>query len=178
MLLSVADLIAYRLLRERIVRRQGTGALRPGISSTMRLGTSCWNLNCQAMGYGLGLGYSAEASCEKQTNISAARTRPRVHRIGVKLPNCGVFSEAVARLSNSEGSHAAAPVVCRPVHRGEIERLIGKLTIADPDNVIALVVYVAIAVAVSVVVDTAARRTRQAARASAESSTPESLRVL
>jgi len=30
MLLSVADLIAYRLLRERIVRRQGTGALRPG----------------------------------------------------------------------------------------------------------------------------------------------------
>jgi 3,4-dihydroxy 2-butanone 4-phosphate synthase / GTP cyclohydrolase II len=30
LLLSVADLIAYRLLRERIVRRQGTGALRPG----------------------------------------------------------------------------------------------------------------------------------------------------
>jgi 3,4-dihydroxy 2-butanone 4-phosphate synthase/GTP cyclohydrolase II len=30
MLLSVADMIAYRLLRERIVRRQGTGALRPG----------------------------------------------------------------------------------------------------------------------------------------------------
>jgi len=30
LLLSVADLIAYRLLRERIVRRQATGALRPG----------------------------------------------------------------------------------------------------------------------------------------------------
>jgi 3,4-dihydroxy 2-butanone 4-phosphate synthase/GTP cyclohydrolase II len=30
LLLSVADLIAYRLQRERIVRRQGTGALRPG----------------------------------------------------------------------------------------------------------------------------------------------------
>jgi 3,4-dihydroxy 2-butanone 4-phosphate synthase/GTP cyclohydrolase II len=30
LLLSVADLIAYRLLREHIVRRQGTGALRPG----------------------------------------------------------------------------------------------------------------------------------------------------
>ena len=30
MLLSVADLIAYRLQRERIVRRQATGALRPG----------------------------------------------------------------------------------------------------------------------------------------------------
>jgi 3,4-dihydroxy 2-butanone 4-phosphate synthase / GTP cyclohydrolase II len=29
-LLSVADLIAYRLQREQIVRRQGTGALRPG----------------------------------------------------------------------------------------------------------------------------------------------------
>ena len=30
LLLSVADMIAYRLLRERIVRRQSTGALRPG----------------------------------------------------------------------------------------------------------------------------------------------------
>jgi 3,4-dihydroxy 2-butanone 4-phosphate synthase / GTP cyclohydrolase II len=30
MLLSVADMIAYRLLRERIVRRKGTGAIRPG----------------------------------------------------------------------------------------------------------------------------------------------------
>jgi len=30
LLLSVADMIAYRLLRERIVRRGGTGALRPG----------------------------------------------------------------------------------------------------------------------------------------------------
>ena len=30
LLLSVADMIAYRLLRERIVRRHGTGALRPG----------------------------------------------------------------------------------------------------------------------------------------------------
>jgi 3,4-dihydroxy 2-butanone 4-phosphate synthase/GTP cyclohydrolase II len=31
LLLSVADIIAYRLLRERIVRRQGTGAFRPGL---------------------------------------------------------------------------------------------------------------------------------------------------
>ena len=31
MLLSVADMIAYRLLRERIVRRKGTGAMRPGM---------------------------------------------------------------------------------------------------------------------------------------------------
>jgi 3,4-dihydroxy 2-butanone 4-phosphate synthase/GTP cyclohydrolase II len=31
LLLSVADLIAYRLQRERIVRRQGTGAMRPGV---------------------------------------------------------------------------------------------------------------------------------------------------
>jgi len=31
LLLSVADLIAYRLQRERIVRRQGTGTLRPGV---------------------------------------------------------------------------------------------------------------------------------------------------
>jgi 3,4-dihydroxy 2-butanone 4-phosphate synthase/GTP cyclohydrolase II len=31
LLLSVADLIAYRLQRERIVRRQATGALRPGL---------------------------------------------------------------------------------------------------------------------------------------------------
>lgn len=31
LLLSVADLIAYRLQRERIVRRQATGALRPGM---------------------------------------------------------------------------------------------------------------------------------------------------
>jgi 3,4-dihydroxy 2-butanone 4-phosphate synthase/GTP cyclohydrolase II len=31
LLLSIADLIAYRLQRERIVRRQGTGALRPGM---------------------------------------------------------------------------------------------------------------------------------------------------
>jgi 3,4-dihydroxy 2-butanone 4-phosphate synthase/GTP cyclohydrolase II len=31
LLLSVADLIAYRLLRERIVRRQATGAFRPGM---------------------------------------------------------------------------------------------------------------------------------------------------
>jgi 3,4-dihydroxy 2-butanone 4-phosphate synthase/GTP cyclohydrolase II len=31
LLLSVADMIAYRLLRERIVRRESTGAMRPGI---------------------------------------------------------------------------------------------------------------------------------------------------
>ncbi|HEY0195702.1 MAG TPA: 3,4-dihydroxy-2-butanone-4-phosphate synthase [Kofleriaceae bacterium] len=31
MLLSVADMISYRLLRERIVRRQGSGSMRPGM---------------------------------------------------------------------------------------------------------------------------------------------------
>ncbi len=47
-----------------------------------------------------------------------------------------------------------------PVHR---------FTIAEANNALALVVFVAVALIVSSVVDTAARRTRQAARASAES---------
>ena len=45
-------------------------------------------------------------------------------------------------------------------------------TIAERDNLLALVVFVAIAAAVSVIVDKAARRTRQAAQASAEASRP------
>jgi len=44
-------------------------------------------------------------------------------------------------------------------------------TIQQPNNVLALVVFVAVAVAVSAVVDLAARRTRQAARANAQSET-------
>ena len=44
-------------------------------------------------------------------------------------------------------------------------------TIQQPNNVLALVVFVAVAVAVSAVVDRAARRTRQAARANAQSET-------
>ncbi len=44
-------------------------------------------------------------------------------------------------------------------------------TIAEPNNVFALIVFVVVAAAVSSVVDHAARRTRQAARASAESQT-------
>ena len=44
-----------------------------------------------------------------------------------------------------------------------------KFTIAEANNALALVVFVAVAIIVSSVVDTAARRTRQAARASAES---------
>jgi two-component system sensor histidine kinase KdpD len=44
-------------------------------------------------------------------------------------------------------------------------------TIAERENLLALVVYIAVGIAVSIVVDTAARRTRQAARASAEAST-------
>ena len=44
-------------------------------------------------------------------------------------------------------------------------------TIAERENVLALVVFVAVAAAVSAVVDLAARRTRQAAQASAEAST-------
>jgi two-component system, OmpR family, sensor histidine kinase KdpD len=44
-------------------------------------------------------------------------------------------------------------------------------TIAEANNVLALVVFVAVAVAVSAVVDLAARRTRQAARANAQSET-------
>ncbi|MFF4546050.1 ATP-binding protein [Streptomyces sp. NPDC001435] len=47
-----------------------------------------------------------------------------------------------------------------PVHR---------ITIADPKNILALVIFVAVAVAVASVVDLAARRTHQAARLRAES---------
>ncbi|MFF0739230.1 DUF4118 domain-containing protein [Streptomyces sp. NPDC004111] len=46
---------------------------------------------------------------------------------------------------------------------------IGRLTISDPENIVALVVFVAVAVAVASVVDLAARRTHQAARLRAES---------
>jgi two-component system sensor histidine kinase KdpD len=45
------------------------------------------------------------------------------------------------------------------------------LTVAEPENVLALAVFVAVAVAVSSVVDLAARRTRQAARSRAEAET-------
>ena len=44
-----------------------------------------------------------------------------------------------------------------------------KFTINDPNNALALIIFVAVAIAVSKVVDTAARRTKQAARAGAES---------
>ncbi|MFB4271521.1 DUF4118 domain-containing protein [Nonomuraea sp. GTA35] len=45
---------------------------------------------------------------------------------------------------------------------------VGRLTIADPENFLALVVFVLVAAAVSTIVDLAARRTREAARARAE----------
>ncbi|MFI6740217.1 DUF4118 domain-containing protein [Nonomuraea sp. NPDC050451] len=45
---------------------------------------------------------------------------------------------------------------------------IGEFTINDPENLFALVVFVLVAAAVSTIVDIAARRTRQAARASAD----------
>jgi two-component system sensor histidine kinase KdpD len=48
-------------------------------------------------------------------------------------------------------------------------------TISDPDNLVALVVFVAVAMAVSHVVDLAARRTTQAARANAEADTLSTL---
>ncbi|BFU46242.1 hypothetical protein KRMM14A1004_44790 [Krasilnikovia sp. MM14-A1004] len=48
---------------------------------------------------------------------------------------------------------------------------VGRLTIAEPDNLIALTVFVVITLAVSWVVDTAARRTRQAAQAAEEART-------
>lgn len=44
-----------------------------------------------------------------------------------------------------------------------------RITIADPSNIVALVVFIAVAVAVASVVDLAARRTHQAARLRAES---------
>ncbi|KUL39139.1 DUF4118 domain-containing protein [Actinoplanes awajinensis] len=47
----------------------------------------------------------------------------------------------------------------------------GRLTIASPQNLLALGIFVVVAVAVSWVVDTAARRTRQAAAAAAEAQT-------
>ncbi|MFC3504017.1 DUF4118 domain-containing protein [Micromonospora krabiensis] len=45
------------------------------------------------------------------------------------------------------------------------------LTIAEPDNLLALVVFVGVALAVSWIVDVAARRTREAARAAADAQT-------
>ncbi|MFI6076193.1 DUF4118 domain-containing protein [Actinoplanes sp. NPDC051343] len=48
---------------------------------------------------------------------------------------------------------------------------LGRFTIAARDNLVALLVFVIVALAVSWVVDTAARKTRQAARASAEAQT-------
>ncbi|GAA2567664.1 sensor histidine kinase KdpD [Winogradskya consettensis] len=45
---------------------------------------------------------------------------------------------------------------------------LGRFTIAEGDNLLALAIFVAVALAVSWVVDTAARRTRQAARAGAD----------
>ncbi|MEU4691449.1 DUF4118 domain-containing protein [Actinoplanes sp. NPDC023714] len=48
---------------------------------------------------------------------------------------------------------------------------VGRFTIAEGQNLLALAIFVTVAVAVSWVVDTAARRTRQAARASAEAQT-------
>lgn len=45
---------------------------------------------------------------------------------------------------------------------------IGQITIAAPENLLALIVFVLVAAAVSTIVDLAARRTRQAARAGAE----------
>ncbi|WP_229073694.1 DUF4118 domain-containing protein [Actinoplanes sp. DH11] len=48
---------------------------------------------------------------------------------------------------------------------------VGRFTIAEGQNLLALAIFVLVAVAVSWVVDTAARRTRQAAQASAEAQT-------
>ncbi|WP_043625652.1 sensor histidine kinase [Nonomuraea candida] len=45
---------------------------------------------------------------------------------------------------------------------------LGRLTIADPENLLALIVFILVAAAVSTIVDLAARRTRQAAHAGAE----------
>ncbi|MFG3439520.1 DUF4118 domain-containing protein [Nonomuraea sp. NPDC047897] len=45
---------------------------------------------------------------------------------------------------------------------------IGRLTIADPENLLALIVFILVAAAVSTIVDLAARRTRQAAQAGAD----------
>ncbi|MFE0070640.1 DUF4118 domain-containing protein [Nonomuraea sp. NPDC059023] len=45
---------------------------------------------------------------------------------------------------------------------------VGEFTISDPENLFALIVFVLVAAAVSTIVDLAARRTREAARASAD----------
>ncbi|GAA1017911.1 sensor histidine kinase [Acrocarpospora pleiomorpha] len=50
-----------------------------------------------------------------------------------------------------------------------------QLTVADPENVFALCVYVLVAIMVSMVVDVAARRTREAARAGADAETLSAL---
>ncbi|HTJ37869.1 MAG TPA: ATP-binding protein, partial [Dactylosporangium sp.] len=54
---------------------------------------------------------------------------------------------------------------------------LNRFTIAESENVFALVAYVAVAVAVATVVDAAARRARDAARASAEAQTLSTLAV-
>ncbi|MER6952276.1 DUF4118 domain-containing protein [Nonomuraea sp. NPDC000554] len=51
----------------------------------------------------------------------------------------------------------------------------GQLTISDPENLFALVVFVLVAAAVSTIVDLAARRTREAARARADAETLSTL---
>jgi two-component system sensor histidine kinase KdpD len=48
---------------------------------------------------------------------------------------------------------------------------VGRFTIADGDNLLALAIFVVVAIAVSWVVDTAARKTRQAAQAGADAQT-------
>ncbi|MEU8619412.1 sensor histidine kinase KdpD [Streptomyces sp. NPDC048623] len=48
---------------------------------------------------------------------------------------------------------------------------VGKLTIADPENIVALLIFVGVAISVASVVDLAARRTHQAARLRAEAET-------
>ncbi|MGW5420729.1 ATP-binding protein [Streptomyces sp. NPDC003943] len=48
---------------------------------------------------------------------------------------------------------------------------VGRLTIADPENIVALVIFVGVAISVASVVDLAARRTHQAARLRAEAET-------
>jgi two-component system sensor histidine kinase KdpD len=48
---------------------------------------------------------------------------------------------------------------------------VGKFTIAEEDNLLALAIFVVVAIAVSWVVDTAARKTRQAAQAAADATT-------
>src|ERR1039457_215123 len=118
-------------------------------------------LRRQLAGYALGVTLSplltfALTSARGQLNLTTDALAFLVAVIAVAL--VGGFVPAV--LVAIAGSLLLNYYFPPPIH---------KFTISETNNVLALVVFIAVGLVVSTVVDTAARRTRQAARASAES---------